>query len=153
MLVLAAAVAVVVSDHDRPPALPPWSAPAGYERIDAVGTADSVQHELWLSGGCWYLASRSPGGDWAWGACGGVPGEPWIVYDNGVVAGQLRQPTSAPAAPLAWVRVNGGEPLALNGGAFLAVAPDPGRSATLEFLDSQRRSVNRFEDVAVGGSG
>ena len=152
ILALIAAVAVVAAGYERPAPSAPWSPPAGFERAAAVRTADGVQHELWLSASCWYLAVRSPGGEGAWGACGGVPGEPWIVYDGGVVAGQLRPSAFAPTAPLAWVSVNGGEPLALTGGAFLAVAANPGRTATLEFLDRQRRPVNRFEDVFVGGS-
>jgi len=152
ILALMAWVAVVAEGRaDRPPAPGPWSAPQGYDRMGVVETADGVLHELWLNGGCWYLASRSPDGEGAWGACGGVPGEPWIVYDGGVVAGQLRAAASVPAAPLDWVSVNGGDPLALADGAFLAVAEHPGRVATLEFLDSRGQTVNRFPDVRVGG--
>ncbi len=116
--------------------------------------ADDVVVSLWLGrigppkpDDCWELVHMHADGYYSVGACGGLPGEPWVVRQAGVVAGGTGEDAAR------FVRIGGGSLIPVALGHFLGPGAPDGQTTSVELLDEAQETLAYFSEVPVGGDG
>ena len=154
--ILASAVLVAVLVAHRMPKSEtpgPWIPPSGFEQVAALNLPDTTNVALWAGwisspkpGNCWHLVeTRVDEGYTSVGGCGGPTGPPWVVRRGGVIAGSTGEDAAR------WVRLAGGNSIAVHRGYFLTIATLPRNTVAVELLDASQERLAYFGDVPVGG--